>query len=196
MHEIDIEKNKNKQLFCSNLIFQAAEFLVFNRKLTAQEAYDRNLVTEIIPDAELQAKAWSKIESFSKLPKEVCVCAHLTLIKSTNVLDITWSFTIYIIVIARVKTDHESVFESDRRAQGRKQKRVWRTIKALVVQRVYTCDHGVLEAKGQQIDRNFTPNDIHLSLIWTWLINRQWTSILLDCIWIFNYFALIKEKNI
>ena len=89
MHEIDIEKNKNKQLFCSNLIFQAAEFLVFNRKLTAQEAYDRNLVTEIIPDAELQAKAWSKIESFSKLPKEVCVCAHLTLIKSTNVLDIT-----------------------------------------------------------------------------------------------------------
>ncbi len=31
---------------------------------------DRNLVTEVIPHSEFQLKAWQKIESFSKLPKE------------------------------------------------------------------------------------------------------------------------------
>ena len=50
---------------------KASEFLLFNRKLTAQEAYERNLVTEIIPDPDFQTKAWQKIESFAKLPKEV-----------------------------------------------------------------------------------------------------------------------------
>ena len=45
--------------------------LVFNRVLTAQEAYERNLVTEVIPDAEFQLKSWKKIEEISKLPKEV-----------------------------------------------------------------------------------------------------------------------------
>jgi peroxisomal 3,2-trans-enoyl-CoA isomerase len=50
---------------------KASEFLLFNRKLTAQEAFERNLVTEIIPDADFRSKSWQKIESFSKLPKEV-----------------------------------------------------------------------------------------------------------------------------
>jgi peroxisomal 3,2-trans-enoyl-CoA isomerase len=50
---------------------KAAEFLMFNRKLTAQEAYDRNLVTQIIPHNELASRAWLIIEDYSKLPKEV-----------------------------------------------------------------------------------------------------------------------------
>ncbi|CAF0818143.1 unnamed protein product [Brachionus calyciflorus] len=49
---------------------KAAEFLLFNRKLTAQEAFERNLVTEIIPHDAFQVTAWKKIEDFSKLPKE------------------------------------------------------------------------------------------------------------------------------
>ena len=50
---------------------KAADFLLFNRKLTAQEALERNLVTEIVPHGEFQTLAWKKVESFSKLPKEV-----------------------------------------------------------------------------------------------------------------------------
>ena len=49
---------------------KAAEFLIFNRKLTASEALERNLVTEVIPHNEFQFKAWQKVEAFSKLPKE------------------------------------------------------------------------------------------------------------------------------
>ena len=49
---------------------KAAEFLIFNRKLTAHEALERNLVTEVITSSEFQVKAWQKIEAYSKLPKE------------------------------------------------------------------------------------------------------------------------------
>lgn len=50
---------------------KASEFLLFNRKLTAQEAFERNLVTEIISHDDFQTKAWKKVEEFSKLPREV-----------------------------------------------------------------------------------------------------------------------------
>jgi enoyl-CoA hydratase/carnithine racemase len=50
---------------------KATEFLIFNRQLTANEAFDRNLVSEIVPHDQLQQKAWEKIESFSKLSKDV-----------------------------------------------------------------------------------------------------------------------------
>lgn len=49
---------------------KASEFLLFNRKLTAQEAFERNLVTEVIPHNEFAEKAWAKVEAISKLPKE------------------------------------------------------------------------------------------------------------------------------
>lgn len=43
---------------------------MFNRKLTAKEALEHNLLTEVIPEAEFQEKAWKKVEMVSKLPKE------------------------------------------------------------------------------------------------------------------------------
>ena len=49
---------------------KASEFLLFNRKLTAHEAYERNLVTQVIPEASFQAEAWKQVEVVSKLPKE------------------------------------------------------------------------------------------------------------------------------
>ncbi|RNA08758.1 enoyl- delta isomerase mitochondrial isoform X1 [Brachionus plicatilis] len=49
---------------------KASEFLLFNRKLTAHEAFERNLVTEVIAHDEFQSKVWKKIEEFSKLPPE------------------------------------------------------------------------------------------------------------------------------
>lgn len=51
-------------------ILKANEILLFNRKLNAHEAYERGLVTEVLPEAEFGQKAWQKVEAISKLPKE------------------------------------------------------------------------------------------------------------------------------
>ena len=83
---------------CSSFTFpqmmghlKASEFLIFNRKLNAQEAFDRNLVTEIIPHSEFQLKSWQKIEAFSKLPKESLLASrgllrdeHKELLRTVN----------------------------------------------------------------------------------------------------------------
>jgi len=47
---------------------KAAEVLLFNRKLTAQEAFERNIVTEVVPNINFQSEVARKIEEFSKLP--------------------------------------------------------------------------------------------------------------------------------
>jgi len=52
---------------------KASEFLLFNRKLTAKEAFERNLLTEVIEHTQLEAKAWKRIEEYSKLPKDVLI---------------------------------------------------------------------------------------------------------------------------
>lgn len=44
---------------------------MFNRKLTAQEAFERNLVTEVVPDSQFQQRVTEKLIEISKLPKEV-----------------------------------------------------------------------------------------------------------------------------
>ena len=49
---------------------KASEFLLFNRKLTAKEAYDRNILTEVIEHSQFDSKAWRTIEEYAKLPKE------------------------------------------------------------------------------------------------------------------------------
>lgn len=49
---------------------RANDILMFNRKLTAKEALEHNLLTEVIPEVEFQEKAWKKVEMVSKLPKE------------------------------------------------------------------------------------------------------------------------------
>ena len=58
---------------------KAAEFLIFNRKLTAQEALERNLVTQVIPHSEFQTKAWQTVEAYSKLPKESLLASRALL---------------------------------------------------------------------------------------------------------------------
>lgn len=52
-------------------IRKATDILVFNKQLTAQEAFDRGIVSEIIPSQDFNTNVWSKIEEFSKLPKNV-----------------------------------------------------------------------------------------------------------------------------
>ncbi len=45
---------------------KANEILLFNKKLTAQEAFDRNIVNQVIPDLDFQTKSWNLVEQYSK----------------------------------------------------------------------------------------------------------------------------------
>ena len=47
---------------------KAGEILFFNKKITAQEAYDRNLVTRVIPDAQFQQETAELIKYYGSLP--------------------------------------------------------------------------------------------------------------------------------
>ena len=50
---------------------KASELLLFNKKISAAEAFNRNLVTEVIPDSSFQKETQTKIEALAKLQKEV-----------------------------------------------------------------------------------------------------------------------------
>ena len=50
---------------------QAGELLLFNKKLTAQEACDRNLVTEVFPDQSFKSEVWSRLAKMAALPPNV-----------------------------------------------------------------------------------------------------------------------------
>ncbi|ESO96902.1 hypothetical protein LOTGIDRAFT_178218 [Lottia gigantea] len=62
---------------CSSYIFpqlmgsaKASEVLLFNKKLTAQEALDRNLVTEIFPDASFEKETMARVTKYAQLPPQ------------------------------------------------------------------------------------------------------------------------------
>jgi peroxisomal 3,2-trans-enoyl-CoA isomerase len=50
---------------------------MFNRKLTAQEAFERNLVTEVVPDELFEKRVLERLTEVSKLPKEVTYCFNI-----------------------------------------------------------------------------------------------------------------------
>lgn len=49
---------------------KAAEFLILNKKLSAQEAFDRGLVNEIVPHHEFETRADAVVKQHSSLPPE------------------------------------------------------------------------------------------------------------------------------
>ena len=50
---------------------KAADLLLFNRKLTADEAFQYGLLTEVISDQSFEVKSTKRLEIISKLPREV-----------------------------------------------------------------------------------------------------------------------------
>ncbi len=58
-------------LFLIIFFLKASEILLFNRKLNAQEAFERNLINEIIPLKDFSKIVWEKIERISKLSPKV-----------------------------------------------------------------------------------------------------------------------------
>ncbi|XP_005104182.1 enoyl-CoA delta isomerase 2 isoform X2 [Aplysia californica] len=49
---------------------KANELLIFNKKINAQEAFDRNLVSEVIPHDKFQEETAKRIEQYSKFPPQ------------------------------------------------------------------------------------------------------------------------------
>ncbi|XP_033104319.1 enoyl-CoA delta isomerase 2, mitochondrial-like isoform X2 [Anneissia japonica] len=61
---------------CSSYVFpkimgsaKANEVLLFGRKLTAKEAFDRGLVTDVFPDDKFQEETQKRVDGYAKLPK-------------------------------------------------------------------------------------------------------------------------------
>ncbi|KAM4688970.1 uncharacterized protein O3C94_007080 [Discoglossus pictus] len=50
-------------------IAKATEMLLFNKMLTAHEACDLGLVTEVFPDGTFQREVWERLKAYSTLPK-------------------------------------------------------------------------------------------------------------------------------
>uniref|UniRef100_A0AAR2L0C4 Enoyl-CoA delta isomerase 2 n=1 Tax=Pygocentrus nattereri TaxID=42514 RepID=A0AAR2L0C4_PYGNA len=47
---------------------KAAEVLLFNKKLTATQACELGLVTEVFPDSSFQSEVWTRLKAYAKLP--------------------------------------------------------------------------------------------------------------------------------
>lgn len=62
-------------------LLQANEMLLFNKKLTAAQACDLGLVTEVFPDSSFQAEVWSRLKGYGELPPNVSkhTCGRLLL---------------------------------------------------------------------------------------------------------------------
>lgn len=50
---------------------KASELLLFGKKVSANEAKDLGLVTDVFPAAELQSLIWPKLKEISELPRTV-----------------------------------------------------------------------------------------------------------------------------
>lgn len=47
---------------------KASELLLFNKKVTAVQACELGLVTEVFPDSSFQSEVWSRLKAYAKLP--------------------------------------------------------------------------------------------------------------------------------
>ncbi|KAI5606452.1 enoyl-CoA delta isomerase 2, mitochondrial [Silurus asotus] len=47
---------------------KASEILLFNKKLTATQACELGLVTEVFPDSSFQSEVWTRLKAYAKLP--------------------------------------------------------------------------------------------------------------------------------
>lgn len=45
--------------------------LLFNKKLTAAQACELGLVTEVFPDNTFQTEVWTRLKAYAKLPRNV-----------------------------------------------------------------------------------------------------------------------------
>uniref|UniRef100_A0A8C1VWX6 Enoyl-CoA delta isomerase 2 n=1 Tax=Cyprinus carpio TaxID=7962 RepID=A0A8C1VWX6_CYPCA len=63
---------------CSSYLFpkimgaaKASEMLLFNKKLTAVQACEVGLVTEVFPESSFQSEVWTRLRAYAKLPRNL-----------------------------------------------------------------------------------------------------------------------------
>lgn len=66
---------------------KASEILIFGRKITANEAFECNLISRLIPYENFSRESFTIIENYSKLPKETCI-ANRRFMKSIKDIDL------------------------------------------------------------------------------------------------------------
>ena len=52
-------------------LFKASEVLLFNRRLNAVEAFERNLVNQVVPEKDFKKVCDEKLALFAKIPQNV-----------------------------------------------------------------------------------------------------------------------------
>ncbi|KAL2085960.1 hypothetical protein ACEWY4_019280 [Coilia grayii] len=62
---------------------KASEMLLFNKKLTATQACELGLVTEVFPDSSFQTEVWTRIKAYAQLPRNSLALSK-QLIRSTE----------------------------------------------------------------------------------------------------------------
>ncbi|XP_067433880.1 enoyl-CoA delta isomerase 2, mitochondrial isoform X1 [Thunnus thynnus] len=62
---------------------KASEMLLFNKKLTAVQACELGLVTEVFPDSSFQSEVWTRLKAYAKLPRNSLALSK-QLIRSTE----------------------------------------------------------------------------------------------------------------
>ncbi|XP_060920985.1 enoyl-CoA delta isomerase 2, mitochondrial isoform X1 [Labrus mixtus] len=62
---------------------KATEMLLFNKKLTAAQASELGLVTEVFPESSFQSEVWTRLKSYAKLPPKSLTYSK-QLIRSTD----------------------------------------------------------------------------------------------------------------
>ncbi|XP_035812878.1 enoyl-CoA delta isomerase 2, mitochondrial isoform X1 [Amphiprion ocellaris] len=66
-------------------VAKASEMLLFNKKLTATQACELGLVTEVFPESSFQMEVWSRLKAYAKLPPNVnSLALSKQLIRSTE----------------------------------------------------------------------------------------------------------------
>ncbi|XP_023145370.1 enoyl-CoA delta isomerase 2, mitochondrial isoform X2 [Amphiprion ocellaris] len=64
-------------------VAKASEMLLFNKKLTATQACELGLVTEVFPESSFQMEVWSRLKAYAKLPPNSLALSK-QLIRSTE----------------------------------------------------------------------------------------------------------------
>uniref|UniRef100_A0A3B3YHX8 Enoyl-CoA delta isomerase 2 n=1 Tax=Poecilia mexicana TaxID=48701 RepID=A0A3B3YHX8_9TELE len=50
---------------------KASEMLLFNKKLTASQACELGLITEVFPDTSFQSEVWTRLKAYARLPPQL-----------------------------------------------------------------------------------------------------------------------------
>ncbi|MED6271737.1 hypothetical protein CHARACLAT_023424 [Characodon lateralis] len=70
---------------------KASEMLLFNKKLTATQACELGLITEVFPDSSFQSEVWTRLKAYAQLPPHVNTLSTPSPAHSSSLCFVIWS---------------------------------------------------------------------------------------------------------